>query len=103
MLGQKLLESKKDFAEAWNFGPYQEGNLRVEDVVRQLQKHWQKIKFTISAEPSDLREAGLLKLDCSKAHLTLGWLPVWDSQTTLDMTCQWYRHYYEWGEVISKQ
>jgi integrase len=79
-IGQKLLEEKVEFAEAWNFGPSDEGSITVEQVVQNVKKHWDKIDYEINKDPNQLHEANLLKLDCSKAHILLKWKDVWDSE-----------------------
>ncbi|MCT7492517.1 CDP-glucose 4,6-dehydratase [Aliarcobacter cryaerophilus] len=94
-IGQKLLEEKVEFAEAWNFGPSDEGSITVEEVVKNVKKHWDKIDYEINRDPNQLHEANLLKLDCSKAHILLKWKDVWDSNTTFEKTVKWYKAYYE--------
>jgi len=94
-IGQKLLEEKVEFGEAWNFGPSDEGNITVEEVVQYVKKHWDKIDYEITRDPNQLHEANLLKLDCSKAHILLKWKDVWDSETTFEKTVLWYKAYYE--------
>ena len=39
-------------------------------------------------------EANLLRLDCSKARMVLGWQPVWNSSITLDKLTLWYKAYF---------
>jgi CDP-glucose 4,6-dehydratase len=94
-IGQKLLEEKVEFAEAWNFGPSDEGSITVEEVVQNVKKHWDKIDYEINIDPNQLHEANLLKLDCSKAHILLKWKDVWDSETTFEKTVNWYKSFYE--------
>ena len=94
-IGQKLLEEKVEFGEAWNFGPSDEGSVTVEEVVKHVKKHWDKIDYEINSDPHQLHEANLLKLDCSKAHILLKWKDVWDSETTFEKTVKWYKSYYE--------
>lgn len=94
-IGQKLLEKKVEFADAWNFGPSDEGSICVEEVVKNVKKHWDKIDYEINIDPNQLHEANLLKLDCSKAHILLKWKDVWDSQTTFEKTVKWYKSFYE--------
>jgi len=94
-VGQKLLEEKQEFAEAWNFGPSDKGSITVEQVVKNVKKHWDKIDYEINKDPNQLHEANLLKLDCSKAHILLKWKDVWDSETTFEKTVKWYKSYYE--------
>jgi CDP-glucose 4,6-dehydratase len=103
LLGQRLLEEKREFAEAWNFGPNDEGHKDVLSVVRELQGHWPIIDFQIHSGHGNLHEATLLKLDCSKARARLGWMPVWDSSTMILKTAQWYRDFYQSGSVLSQE
>jgi CDP-glucose 4,6-dehydratase len=100
-LGQKLFESKKEYAEAWNFGPSDDGAISVLQVVQQMQQTWHKIKYSIEKEKKNPHEAGLLKLDCSKARTLLSWSGIWSTQTTCDKTVQWYKSFYEQGRVIT--
>ena len=102
-IGQKLLEEKVEFAEAWNFGPTDEGSITVEEVVQNVKKHWDKIDYEINKDPNQLHEANLLKLDCSKAHILLKWKDVWDSETTFEKTVKWYKSYYENNKEILTQ
>lgn len=99
-IGQKLLEEKKEFGDAWNFGPSDEGSITVEEVVKNVKKYWDKIDYEINCDPNQLHEANLLKLDCSKAHILLKWKDVWDSQTTFEKTVKWYKFYYEENKNI---
>jgi len=99
-IGQKLLEEKVEFSDAWNFGPSDEGSITVEQVVKNVKKHWDKIDYTINQVPNQPHEANLLKLDCSKAHILLEWKDVWDSDTTFEKTVKWYKSYYEENKVI---
>jgi CDP-glucose 4,6-dehydratase len=39
MLGQKLFEGKKEFAQAWNFGPGEQGAITVKEVVENIKKY----------------------------------------------------------------
>ena len=102
-IGQKLLEEKVEFAEAWNFGPSDEGSITVEKVVKNVKKHWDKIDYEINRDPNQLHEANLLKLDCSKAHILLKWKDVWDSETTFEKTVKWYKAYYENNKVLTSE
>lgn len=101
-IGQKLLEEKKEFGEAWNFGPSDEGNITVEEVVKNVKKHWDKINYEINVDPNALHEANLLKLDCSKAHIILKWKDVWNSEKTFEKTVNWYKSYYEDNQTLTE-
>ncbi len=102
-IGQKLLEEKVEFAEAWNFCPSDEGSITVEKVVKNVKKHWDKIDYEINQAPNQLHEANLLKLDCTKANTILKWKDVWDSETTFEKTVKWYKAYYENNKVLTSE
>jgi CDP-glucose 4,6-dehydratase len=101
LLGHKLLEGRKDFAEAWNFGPSENENSTVGEIVDQMKKVWPKIDYEIDPIPDQPHEAGMLRLDCSKARAQLQWLPVWTSRDAVEAAAQWYRAFYESKQLLS--
>jgi CDP-glucose 4,6-dehydratase len=102
LLGQQLLEGDRTFAEAWNFGPDPEGKRTVADVLGKLTAHWPALCWRV-AEHATLHEATLLYLDSSKARTRLQWQPVWNFDTALAKTAEWYRAWMEEGQIISQQ
>jgi CDP-glucose 4,6-dehydratase len=102
-IGQKLLQNKVEFGDAWNFGPSDEGSITVEEVVKYVKKYWNKIDYNIDKNKNQPHEANLLKLDCSKAHIQLKWKDVWDSETTFEKTVKWYKAYYEQNQILTSQ
>jgi CDP-glucose 4,6-dehydratase len=103
LLGQKLLEGEKSFADAWNFGPANENSMSVEDVVKKISRFWVNIDYLISETQRNVHEATLLKIDSSKATRKLEWLPRWDADKTLKKTAEWYKNYYEDGVVNTEE
>jgi CDP-glucose 4,6-dehydratase len=103
LLGQKLLEGEKQFAEAWNFGPNDDGSIPVLQMVKQMRKTWNKIDYQIEQDENNPHEADLLKLDCSKARMKLNWKGAWGSRTTFAKTAIWYQSYYENQQVITQK
>jgi CDP-glucose 4,6-dehydratase len=101
LLGQKLLEGRKEFAEAWNFGPPEEGSVTVREICAQIKAVWPKIECEIKTEPGQPHEAGMLRLDCSKARARLPWSPVWDGKSAVEKTALWYRAFYETNALRS--
>ncbi|GIW23341.1 MAG: CDP-glucose 4,6-dehydratase [Candidatus Sericytochromatia bacterium] len=101
MIGQRLLEGKKEFAEGWNFGPDGEGNITVEDVLKNMKNYWCEIDYEVDNSSQQFHEANLLKLDCSKAHYYLKWKSVWDNQKTFEKTARWYKEYYNNNKIMS--
>ena len=103
LLGKKLLEGKKAFADAWNFGPPPECTISVGEIVRCVKAHWDTFAYEVKSDLKKPHEAGLLSLDCSKAHKKLNWKPVLGSETTIEKTLLWYRKYIEFGSIMSRQ
>lgn len=103
LLGQKLLEGKVEFGDAWNFGPSDEGSITVEEVVKHVKTYWNAIDYAIHRDPAQPHEANLLKLDCSKAHTLLQWREVWDTDTAFEKTVHWYKRYYEETRIVTEK
>lgn len=87
-------EDGQAFAEGWNFGPRDESVASVEHLARSLVKAWGEGEVVLGGEPNQFHEAGLLKLDCSKAMARLGWHGVWGFRETVQQTADWYREFY---------
>jgi CDP-glucose 4,6-dehydratase len=100
-VGQKLLEGKKEFSGAWNFGPGDDGIITVGELTRKMKQFWPAIKFELAVSQDQPHEAGILKLDCSKAVTMLKWHSVWDSNATFEHTVNWYQAYYRQQQVLS--
>ncbi len=101
MIGQKLLEGKREFAEAWNFGPSDDSNITVEEVIKNMKNFWNKIDYEVDVSSQKFYESTLLKLDCSKANTKLKWKSVWNSQKTFERTVTWYKSFYENDKILS--
>lgn len=104
-LGQKLLEGKKEFAQAWNFGPESDGNrtvVEVLSVLSRLKALWPALNWKVVDNPVNQHESSLLHLDSAKARQRLGWQPVWSFDEGLQATAKWYRANIERGAVISE-
>ncbi|BBZ44562.1 CDP-glucose 4,6-dehydratase [Mycobacterium parmense] len=102
LLGQRLLAGDAECADAWNFGPDGEGNRTVERVLQDLARTWPQLRWNVASGPQP-HEAGLLQLDSAKAKMHLGWRPVWNLESAIAHTAQWYRRFVEVGEVSSAE
>ncbi len=103
MLGQKLLEGSTFHADGWNFGPENDSNLPVGEIVNLSHDIWEEVIPEFGKNKDEHHEANLLMLDCSKANKLLKWKPVWHIDETLNKTIGWYQAYYASGEVKTKQ
>ena len=93
ILLQALYEQGSYFATGWNFGPRDEDNRAVQEVVDLLIASWGKTARWEKAGLEQPHEANLLKLDCSKAHTQLGWIPKWDLEVATQKIVQWQKAY----------
>jgi|SRR3989344_253356 len=102
-IGQKLLQSKKEYADNWNFGPNNKSSMTVNGVVKQAKIYWNKINYEILENKSSFHETNMLKLDSIKARKKLEWKSVWDSKTTIEKTINWYKKYYDEKIILSEK
>jgi CDP-glucose 4,6-dehydratase len=96
LLAEKLLTKPEKFhGEAYNFGPSEEANRTVIELIEELKKNWPAAQHFVdpnsSAKASGKHEAGLLNLSIEKAKKDLNWQPKLDFPTTAKWTVDWYR------------
>jgi CDP-glucose 4,6-dehydratase len=103
LLGEKLLEQQSDFANPWNFAPHSFESKTVGEVVDLAKSIWQDISVEFGTPPDNFHEAGLLKLDNTKAISLLKWTPQWDTITAISKTIEWYKAYYSNKEILTQQ
>lgn len=101
MLGEQLLLGNKEFCTSFNFGPESHDIASVECMCELASLHWDKIKILAEKEAVIKHEAGLLKLDITKAREILKWQPIWDSKKATATTVNWYKDFYQNKEVSS--
>jgi len=94
-LGARLWERPEAFSGAWNFGPEDQSQLAVKDVVARLIDLWGHGAWEDLSDPAAPHEAHLLRLCCDKAHGELGWRGILDMDECLAMTAAWYKTFYE--------
>jgi CDP-glucose 4,6-dehydratase len=96
VLGVNLFNENNMHGEAYNFGPLEKHNYPVNDLIIEMSKYWNKVKWIdISSDEERIIEAQLLKLNCDKSHVHLDWIPVLDFKETIKMTIEWYKFFYK--------
>lgn len=94
LLAQSLLAHGPRDAEAFNFGPAQEGAVPVADVVALAAHAWSSRGGARPSWEMDVgdhpHEAGLLRLDSGKAHARLAWRPRLSITEAIDWTMDWH-------------
>lgn len=78
-------------AEDFNFGPDPSDVATVKEVVTQAQKSFGCGDIEWGSVPDGLHEAQTLTLDNTKAKRLLGIHPVWNLETAVARTMDWYR------------
>ncbi len=92
MLAELLYTDGPAWAEPWNFGPADSDARPVSWIADRLVGLWgDSAQWRSSAQAGQPHEASWLKLDCSKARQTLGWVPRWDLCTSLGAIVDWQR------------
>jgi CDP-glucose 4,6-dehydratase len=90
-LAEYLARDPLRFTGGWNFGPDEADEQPVSWIVDRLVERWQhdaSWKLDAEAHP---HEAGLMKLDITKARTLLGWSPAVSLATALDWIVEWHR------------
>ena len=96
-----LLECPEKVSGAWNFGPESEASRPVSQLVDAVIQAWGSGSYHDASKPGAVHEAGLLHLNCDKAHLELGWRPRWKFDRCIEETVSWYKRAHE-GESLAK-
>ena len=94
-LSQKLFENEKSFEGSWNFGPSTGEIGSVDVVAKAILSNFKNIDIEYDIDQKAVYEAGLLQLNCDKAHSLLGWGPKWNLEQTMNETALWYKAYLE--------
>ena len=94
-LAVELNDDKKNNGESFNFGPPNNYDFSVLEVVKSMSKHWDGSKWKIVKESKVMQEAKLLKLNCAKAKNLLSWRAALDFNQTTKMTVDWYNKFSE--------
>lgn len=91
LLGGLLHQEPSVFSSSYNFGPYPEDHLTVEELVKLSIQLWGGGKFEANENPDKPHEANLLQLDISRAVTELKWAPKLNAKEAIKWTMEWYK------------
>jgi CDP-glucose 4,6-dehydratase len=94
LLGAKLTEDPLKFSEAYNFGPHFTDALPVTEMVKMAIESWGSGHYIVKQDSNQPHEAGLLKLDISKAITELNWIPKFNASQAVQYSINWYKEYF---------
>ncbi|PFB26041.1 CDP-glucose 4,6-dehydratase [Bacillus cereus] len=82
-----------EYATAWNFGPINEPNRTVYDVIQSIMKLWNQPLTVLYPHTNNPYESPILTLDSTKAVNKLGWTPKLSTDHSIAWTVDWYKKY----------
>lgn len=92
LLAQRLLQGDASFADGWNFGPSDDDARPVSWIVERMRQAWGDNGMAALPDGgSHPHEAGLLRLDSSRARTALGWQPVLRLEEALEWIAAWHK------------
>jgi CDP-glucose 4,6-dehydratase len=93
LLGSKMIEDPIKHATAYNFGPSNNDNLSVKEILEIAIKSFGSGSYCIKEDKNQPHEAGLLRLDISKVSNDLNWQPRFTAKEAVDSTIKWYKNF----------
>ena len=97
-LGANLYTKSDLNGFAFNFGPNQNDNISVLNLINDLSIYWNFSngeKVCQVTNKSKFFESSLLKLNCDKALFYLKWKATLNYPETVKLTSQWYYNFYK--------
>ena len=93
----QILDNTKE--GCYNFGPNDTDCVNTGYLADMFCANWEGAKWENHYDGGP-HEANFLKLDCSKAKKVLNWYPVWNINTALSKTVEWYKCWAEKNNLI---
>ncbi len=90
LVAERLAAGDDAAASGWNFGPDRTDERAVLEVAEAVVGALGKGRVVIEEAGAILHEAKLLRLDCTKARVELGWQPVLRFADCIRLTADWY-------------
>lgn len=92
-LGALMFEDYKKYSDGWNFGPNENINLTVKDIIEKSINIWGCGNYLVDNSKNP-HEANLLSLDITKVKNIIKWFPVYSNEESLFETITWYKEFY---------
>lgn len=94
-LAARLAGDASLHGEPFNFGPLPTQNHSVQTLIDSMAHMWGEVRWQVLSHGNGNRpEAGLLRLNCDKAHDLLKWQATMEFPEMVQMTVDWYKAFY---------
>lgn len=100
-LADRLWEDGAAYSSSWNFGPERSDAIPVSEVADTFAELWGDGAGWQTSGGPQVHESSVLRLDCSRAALELGWVPRLGIRDALRLTAEWYRRHHR-GEDMTR-
>jgi CDP-glucose 4,6-dehydratase len=102
MVAEDLFLSGHTRNDAWNFGPQVADIRTVSEIAKLFSSHWGIDNIIEDEDSESYHEAKSLSLDSSKAFFDLNWHPIWNVDTAILQTAEWYKAFQNNDNVFQK-
>ena len=99
LLAERLADEPQTWSSPWNFGPPEPDCRPVGWMADRLARYWSNSAQWQPIAENGPHEARLLLLNSGKANTELEWSCRWDADAAIRHTVEWYRHFYEGGDM----
>ena len=103
LLASKLYIEGNKFSGGWNFGPSDQANHKVIELINSIIMFYGKGEVVIDDSGEKLHEASMLKLDISKAMWSLEWRPVLDFDELIKFIVDGYSEELRGNNIYEKR
>lgn len=95
LLASKYTENNVSlYSDAWNFGPDFNNIISVRELAQRVIQNWGDGKYILNQnQDNKIYETTTLNLDSTKSKHYLKWEPIWNIDTTIEKTIEWYKGY----------
>ena len=90
-IANQLLSQNKSACGAWNIGPLPGNEWSVQQVVEKYIEYWGTGSWSCPPNADQMKESSILRLAIDKALWELNWRPLWDVETSIMKTVDWYK------------
>ena len=100
MIVKKQYEDRS-YAGYYNVGPNVEDCINAGKMADMFVKSWGDGIKWLSKSDNGPHEANFLHLDCKKLKDVFGWKPVWNVETAVEKTVEWYKIWHDGGDAVA--